>query len=83
MDSSNSKRYYFGSSTNEVMSIESIPDDRICVRQELSLEQVRDEMTNSVLTPSMPERFELTEEQLVCIAMEEGISMKDGIYFHQ
>jgi hypothetical protein len=50
------------------------------MQQGLSLKQVRDDVTNSVLTPSMAERFELTEEQLVRIAMEDGICIKDGIY---
>lgn len=53
------------------------------MQQGLSLTQVRHDVTNSVFTPSIPERFELTEEQIVRIAMEEGMSMKEGIFFNR
>lgn len=53
---------------------------RICLKQGFSKEQVEADFKKFEKTTTIAQNFELSEEQLVQIAMEEEVSMSDGIY---
>jgi hypothetical protein len=54
--------------------------NRMCLKQDLPTEKLQVYIEELMKTTKIPDKFKLTEEQLIQIAIEDNISMTDGIH---